>query len=178
IASLIFGEYSPSGRLPVTFYRTTEELPDFRDYSMENRTYRYMKNEALYPFGYGLSYTKFEYSNIVLDKDKISVGESIECRATVKNIGNWASDEVVQLYIKDVEASVRVPRWQLRGIRKIYLEPGEEKEVSFTITPKDMSLINEEGKRMLEPGLFEVYVGGSQPDKRSIELTGTEVLKA
>lgn len=178
IASLIFGEYSPSGRLPVTFYRTTEELPDFRDYSMENRTYRYMKNEALYPFGYGLSYTKFEYSNIVLDKDKISVGESIECRATVKNIGNWASDEVVQLYIKDVEASVRVPRWQLRGIRKIHLEPGEEKEVSFTITPKDMSLINEEGKRMLEPGLFEVYVGGSQPDKRSIELTGTEVLKA
>lgn len=178
IASLIFGEYSPSGRLPVTFYRTTEELPDFRDYSMENRTYRYMKNEALYPFGYGLSYTKFEYSNIVLDKDKISAGESIECRATVKNIGNWASDEVVQLYIKDVEASVRVPRWQLRGIRKIYLEPGEEKEVSFTITPKDMSLINEEGKRMLEPGLFEVYVGGSQPDKRSIELTGTEVLKA
>lgn len=178
IASLIFGEYSPSGRLPVTFYRTTEELPDFRDYSMENRTYRYMKNEALYPFGYGLSYTKFEYSNIVLDKDKISAGESIECRATVKNIGNWASDEVVQLYIKDVEASVRVPRWQLRGIRKIHLEPGEEKEVSFTITPKDMSLINEEGKRMLEPGLFEVYVGGSQPDKRSIELTGTEVLKA
>lgn len=178
IASLIFGEYSPSGRLPVTFYRTTEELPDFRDYSMENRTYRYMKNEALYPFGYGLSYTKFEYSNIVLDKDKISVGESIECRATVKNIGNWASDEVVQLYIKDVEASVRVPRWQLRGIRKIHLEPGEEKEVSFTITPKDMSLINEEGKRMLEPGMFEVYVGGSQPDKRSIELTGTEVLKA
>lgn len=178
IASLIFGEYSPSGRLPVTFYRTTEELPDFRDYSMENRTYRYMKNEALYPFGYGLSYTKFEYSNIVLDKDKISAGESIECRATVKNIGNWASDEVVQLYIKDVEASVRVPRWQLRGIRKIYLEPGEEKEVSFTITPKDMSLINEEGKRMLEPGMFEVYVGGSQPDKRSIELTGTEVLKA
>lgn len=178
IASLIFGEYSPSGRLPVTFYRTTEELPDFRDYSMENRTYRYMKNEALYPFGYGLSYTKFEYSNIVLDKDKISVGESIECRATVKNIGNWASDEVVQLYIKDVEASVRVPRWQLRGIRKIHLEPGEEKEVSFTITPKDMSLINEEGKRMLEPGMFEVYVGGSQPDKRSIELTGAEVLKA
>lgn len=178
IASLIFGEYSPSGRLPVTFYRTTEELPDFRDYSMENRTYRYMKNEALYPFGYGLSYTKFEYSNIVLDKDKISAGESIECRATVKNIGNWASDEVVQLYIKDVEASVRVPRWQLRGIRKIHLEPGEEKEVSFTITPKDMSLINEEGKRMLEPGMFEVYVGGSQPDKRSIELTGTEVLKA
>jgi len=177
VASLIFGDFSPSGRLPVTFYRTTEELPDFRDYSMENRTYRYMKNEALYPFGYGLSYTKFEYSNITLEKDKISAGESIECKATVKNIGNWASDEVVQLYIKDVEASVKVPRWQLRGIRKIHLNPGEEKEVTFTITPKDMSLINEEGKRMLEPGMFEVYVGGSQPDNRSIQLTGIEVLK-
>ena len=178
IASLIFGDFSPSGRLPVTFYRSTEELPDFSDYSMENRTYKYMKNEALYPFGYGLSYTRFEYSNIVLEKNKISAGESLECRATVKNIGDWASDEVVQLYIKDVEASVRVPRWQLSGIRKIHLRPGEEKEVSFILTPKDMSLINEEGKRMLEPGIFEVYIGGSQPDNRSIKLTGTEVLKA
>src|SRR5690606_13192250 len=89
IASLIFGEYSPSGRLPVTFYRTTEELPDFRDYSMENRTYKYMKNPALYPFGYGLSYTKFEYSNLTLSKDKVNVGEGIECSVKVKNTGSF-----------------------------------------------------------------------------------------
>jgi len=105
VASLIFGEYSPSGRLPVTFYSTTEELPDFCDYSMRNRTYRYMENEALYPFGYGLSYTKFSYSGIEFSKQRINAGEDIECRIVVRNIGHMDSEESVQLYLKDVEAS-------------------------------------------------------------------------
>ena len=116
IASLIFGEYSPSGRLPVTFYRTTEELPDFRDYSMENRTYKYMKNPALYPFGYGLSYTKFEYSNLTLSKDKVNVGEGIECSVKVKNTGSFKADEIVQLYVKEVD-NPEAPRWHLEGLR-------------------------------------------------------------
>ena len=177
VASLLFGDFSPSGRLPVTFYATTEELPDFRDYSMKNRTYRYMRNEALYPFGYGLSYTKFEYSGIKAEKS-IKAGEPVNCSATVRNIGKRASEETVQLYLKDAEASVEVPKWQLRGIRKISLEPGEKKEVSFTLTPRQMALIDDDGKAVLEPGKFEIYIGGSQPDARSAVLTGTKVLKA
>ncbi|HOJ80719.1 MAG TPA: glycoside hydrolase family 3 C-terminal domain-containing protein [Clostridiales bacterium] len=177
VASLLFGEYSPSARLPVTFYRTTEELPDFRDYSMKNRTYRYMENEALYPFGYGLSYTKFEYSPIKAEKTVINAGEDFTCSIRVKNIGSMASEETVQLYLKDVEASVEVPRWSLNGIRKVYLEPGCEKEVTFTLTPRQMALIDYEGKAILEPGTFEVFIGGSQPDARSISLIGTPVQK-
>jgi len=176
IASLIFGEYSPSGRLPVTFYRTTEELPDFRDYSMRNRTYRYMQQEALYPFGYGLSYTTFEYSGLVSDKTEVPAGDSISFRAKVKNTGSMESWETVQLYLKDVEASVEVPKWQLRGIRTVFLKPGEETEVEFTLTGRQMALIDNDGRCILEPGEFRVYVGGSQPDSRSEKLTGRKVL--
>ncbi len=177
VASVLFGGCSPSGRLPVTFYASSEELPDFSDYSMKNRTYRYMENEALYPFGYGLSYTKFEYSNIKVTK-QVKAGESVICSAAVKNIGNIAVQETVQLYLNDVEASVDVPKWQLAGIRKLFLEPGCEKDVSFRLTPRQMALIDNDGKAILEPGVFEVYIGGSQPDARSLKLTGTSVLKA
>jgi beta-glucosidase len=178
VASLLFGEYSPSGKLPVTFYRTTEELPDFRDYSLQNRTYRYMENEALYPFGYGLSYTKFAYSDLRLSREIINAGENLTCTLKVKNIGNFNSEEAVQLYLRDIEASVKVPRWQLRGFLKIQLNPGEEREVQFILTPRLMALINNEGKCILEPGLFEVYIGGSQPDARSQELTGVKVQRS
>ncbi len=178
IASILFGECSPSGRLPVTFYRSTDELPDFRDYSMANRTYRYMQQEALYPFGYGLSYTKFEYSDLRLDKSILNAGESLGVSVTVKNTGSYESDEVVELYLKDVEASVTVPKWQLSGFKRIHLKPGEETRVQFTITTRQMALIDNEGRCILEPGAFEVYIGGSQPDARSQKLTGTKVLRA
>lgn len=178
IASLIFGDYSPSGRLPVTFYRSTEELPDFRDYSMENRTYRYMKQEALYPFGYGLSYSKFEYSSLSLDQTNIDLGQDVNVSVVVKNVGNYEADEVVQLYLKDVEASVRVPNWELKGVKRISLKPGEEVKLDFTVTARQMALIDNDGRCVLEPGLFELFVGGSQPDSRSEKLTGQKVLKA
>ncbi len=178
VASLIFGDYSPSGRLPVTFYKATEDLPDFHDYSMENRTYKYMKSEALYPFGYGLGYTTFEYGDIKLSSASIKSGETLTCSIKVKNTGKYAAEETVQLYLKDVKASVRVPRWQLRGIRKIYLLPGEEKEVVLVLSPEDMMLIDENGDSILEPGTFEAYIGGSQPDGRSIFLTGQKVSMA
>jgi beta-glucosidase len=178
LASMIFGEYSPSGRLPITFYKTTKELPDFHDYSMENRTYRYMKNEALYPFGYGLSYSKFSYGNIRISSERINPGESIEVKAKIKNIGSFESDEIAELYLKDIEASVRVPRWQLTGIHRVHLKPQEETEICFTITPRQMALIDEDGNCILEPGKFEVFVGGSQPDSRSLYLTGTPVASA
>lgn len=177
IASLLFGDYSPSARLPVTFYRTSEELPDFTDYSMKNRTYRYMQTTPLYPFGYGLSYTKFSYSPVEGAPAEVAAGESAEFAVRVKNIGNFDSEEAVQLYVKDVEASVDVPRWQLKGFRKVFLKQGEETVVRFTVTARDMALIDEEGRCVLEPGQFEVYIGGSQPDERSLELTGTPVVR-
>ncbi|PYG84836.1 beta-glucosidase [Ruminiclostridium sufflavum DSM 19573] len=178
VASVLFGESSPCGKLPVTFYKTTEELPDFHDYSMKNRTYRYMEKEALYPFGYGLSYSRFEYNALSVSSDKIKQGDNISCTVKVKNIGNREAKEAVQLYLKDVEASVAAPKWQLKGIRKVRLLPGEQEEVSFTLTSEDMMLVNEEGASVLEPGNFEIYAGGSQPDSRSIYLTGSNVLKA
>jgi beta-glucosidase len=175
IASLLFGDYSPSARLPVTFYKSTEELPDFCDYSMKNRTYRYMENEALYPFGYGLSYTRFEYSCLNITNTSVQAGESVSCCITVKNVGTRESDEIVQLYLKDLEASVIVPAWQLRGIQRIHLKPQEEIIVHFELTPHHMALINNEGKCILEPGTFRLFIGGSQPDERSQKLTDTYV---
>ncbi|MBU2703555.1 beta-glucosidase [Sporomusaceae bacterium BoRhaA] len=176
VASLLFGEFSPSGRLPVTFYRTTEELPDFHDYAMKNRTYRYMVNDALYPFGFGLSYTTFTYGDLKVPSQH-AMGENIECSITVKNTGRVGAAEIVQLYITDMEASVVVPRWQLRKIKKIFLVPGEEKTLSFVLSPRDFSLIDNAGKRLVEPGVFEIYVGGCQPDNRSQMLTRCEVRK-
>jgi len=175
IASMLFGDYSPSGRLPVTFYKTSEELPDFRDYSMENRTYRYMKQEALYPFGYGLSYTKFKYSVPVLSDTNIRAGLDIDVYTYVTNTGSTKSEEVVQLYLQDEEASTCVPKWQLAGIKKICLETGESAKVQFHVTARQMCIIDDEGCCILEPGEFRVYIGGSQPDSRSMKLLTTQV---
>jgi len=178
VASVLFGETNPSGKLPVTFYRTVEELPDFTDYSMQNRTYRYMKNEALYPFGFGLSYTRFEYSDLKLSKSKIGVGEGFTVSVKVTNTGNMAGDEVAQVYIKDVEASCAVPNWQLSGMKRIKLESGESAEITFEIFPEQLAVVNDDGQSVIEPGDFEIYVGGSQPDTRSIKLMGKAPLKA
>ena len=177
IASLIFGDYSPSGKLPVTFYKTTEELPDFNDYSMKNRTYRYMENQALYPFGYGLSYTLFEYTRLIISKSELKSGETAEFKVTVKNIGQRESEETVQLYLKDMDASVTVPKYELKGIKKISLMPGQEKQVGFELTPRQMAIIDDKGNCIFEPGVFEVFLGGSQPDDRSIKLTGSNLQK-
>lgn len=178
IASVLFGETNPSGRLPVTFYRTTEELPEFTDYAMSNRTYRYMKQEALYPFGFGLSYSRFEYTDLKLSKTEIASGEGLTVTVTVTNTGNRAGDEIAQLYVKDVEASVAVPVWQLSGIKRLNLAPGESAQVSFEILPEQLTVVNEDGNRVYEPGMFEAFIGGSQPDTRSVKLTGKAPLKA
>lgn len=176
LASIIFGETNPSGRLPVTFYMTTEELPDFRDYSMKGRTYKYMKNEALYPFGYGLGYSGFSYSDLSLSAKTIKAGEDIEITVKVKNTGKYDGYETAQLYLKDVEASFEVPRWQLSGIRCVWLKAGEVKTLSFSLKARQMAMVDESGKSVIEPGTFRVYVGGSQPDDRSVKLTGRPVL--
>lgn len=178
IAEVLFGKHSPAGRLPVTFPKRIEDVPAFTDYSMKGRTYRYLETEPLYPFGYGLSYSKFEYSGLNLSANSIVAGQSIEISATVKNVGVRRADEVVELYLKDLEASCNIPHHELRGFERITLEPGASKRVSFTLAARDLSLIDEAGKRVLEPGRFRLYVGGSQPDARSVTLTGQAPLQA
>ncbi|MBS1793185.1 MAG: glycoside hydrolase family 3 C-terminal domain-containing protein [Acidobacteria bacterium] len=162
IADVIFGDYNPAGRLPVTFYKSVDDLPPFDDYRMDGRTYRYFKGAPLYPFGYGLSYSKFEYSNLKL-KNRIKPGESLIVTATVKNTGKTAGDEVVQLYLSDSAASVPVPLRNLAGVERINLKPNESRVVAFTLTPRQMSVILDNGKRVIEPGDFTVGVGGGQP---------------
>ncbi len=137
---------------------------------MTGLTYRYLEHEHLYPFGYGLSYARFEYSNLRLSQAELRTDEALAVTAVVRNVGEYASDEVVQLYVTDLEARCRVPHCDLRGFRRIHLKPGEERSVSFSLAPRDLSLINEAGERVLEPGRFRVTVGGSQPDARSATL--------
>ena len=172
IAEQLFGEVSPCGKLPVTFYSSTEGLPEFTDYHMDNRTYRYTDSDILYPFGYGLSYSSISYSNASIDKEASSMEEEVTVTVDVENTGSYAVHEAVQVYIKDVEASVPVPNWQLRGVQSISLQPGESRKVTFTLQARDFALITEDGKCVVEPGEFIVSIGGQQPDPRSIELTG------
>ena len=159
IADVLFGDYNPSGRLPVTFYKSVDQLPPFTDYSMQGRTYRYFKGEPLYPFGFGLSYTSFAYSNPRFDAKSVKAGEPVKVTVDVKNVGDRAGDEVVQLYLTDVAASAPVPIRTLIGFDRISLRPGEKRTVTFTITPQQMSLIDDGGKRLIEPGDFEISIG-------------------
>lgn len=181
LADVLFGDYNPAGRLPVTFYRSTDDLPPFTDYRMEGRTYRYFRGEPLFPFGHGLSYTTFAYSNLRLSKEKITLdGTAMEApvltvSVDVQNTGDRAGDEVVQLYLTDLVASVPVPIRQLAGFKRISLSPGEKQTVSFTITARQLSLIDSSGNRVIEPGEFEISVGGRQP--RPGERPSTEILK-
>jgi beta-glucosidase len=172
LADVLFGEYNPAGRLPITFPYRVEDVPEFADYRMKGRTYRYLERTPLYPFGYGLSYTRFRYSNVQVDKPRLQSGESVRVSAEVSNTGSLAGDEVVELYVKDLEASCVVPQHELRGFQRLHLKPGQKARVEFTLSPRDLSLIDERGQRVLEPGGFRVFIGGSQPDARSVQLTG------
>ena len=175
VAEVLFGETAPNGKLPVTFYSSTDELPDFNDYSMNNRTYRYYKGTPLYPFGYGLSYTDIEYKNARMNKTEGNIGDCFTVEVEVKNNGKYKVYEAVQLYVKDIEASTRVPNWQLRGIENVCFEAGETKKVSMSISARDFALITENGECVVEPGTFLIAVGGQQPDERSSNLTGKKV---
>jgi len=157
LADVLFGDYNPAGRLPVTFYKSVDQLPPFRDYGMEGKTYRYFKGDPLYPFGHGLSYTKFEYGKLQVKKS-VKAGERVEVSAEVRNTGAVAGDEVVQLYVTDKDASAPVPLRSLRGIQRISLRPGERRRVAFTLTPRDLTLIDDSGKRLIEPGEFAVTI--------------------
>jgi len=170
LADILFGNFNPVGRLPVTFVKSGDDLPPFHNYEMEGRTYRFMTKEPLYPFGFGLSYTKFEYGPLKLAAEKIEAGDELEITVEVKNVGERDGDEIAQLYLTDLEASTRVAIRELRGIECPYLTSGESTELTFTLDARDMSLIDDEGRRVLEPGKFSVSIGGSQPDARSAAL--------
>jgi beta-glucosidase len=164
VAEALFGLTNPGGRLPVTFYQSVSDLPDFKDYSMENRTYRYFTGQPLYAFGFGLSYTTFAYSNLKITPEKAQSGDPVTVQVDVENSGEMAGDEVVELYLKDVEASLSVPLLQLQGFTRIHLEPGEKQTVEFTLTERQMSYADDNGEWVLEPGDFKVWVGGQQPN--------------
>lgn len=155
-ADLIFGKYSPSGRLPVTFYRSTDDLPPFEDYSMKGRTYKYFRGEPVYPFGFGLTYTTFEYSGLFASQSE----DEVSAVVTLKNTGDYTATEVVQLYVRDIEASVRVPIKSLIAFERVKLAPGEETELVFELSREDFSLVNDNGDRVFEPGEFELLCGG------------------
>ncbi|MBN2201688.1 glycoside hydrolase family 3 C-terminal domain-containing protein [bacterium] len=164
LADVLFGDTNPAGRLPVTFYRSNEQLPPFEEYRMAGRTYRYFSGEPLYPFGFGLSYTTFEYTGLEVPKTTVPAGQNAGISVSVRNTGKVAGDEVVQLYLKDIEASTPRPARSLKGFHRVHLNPGESKTVSFTITPEDLSMIDASGAWTVEPGVFEAAVGPSSAD--------------
>lgn len=172
IAEALLGRYNPGGRLPVTFYKGVEQLPPFTEYAMEaGFTYRYFRGEPLYPFGYGLSYTTFEYSDLRMP-ERVPAGKEIALRVTVRNTGQMAGDEVVQVYVRDEEASYPTPIRQLAAFARLHLAPGESRELSLTIAPRQLAVYDDEGRAWVEPGLFTITVGGGQP------LGATPVLSA
>ncbi len=173
LAEILFGDFNPSGRLPVTFVRSDEDLPPFEDYSMKGRTYRYLEKPPLYPFGFGLSYTAFEYSNFELDEGVDGINASV----LIKNIGAYSGGEVVQFYLKRHDATVQVPNFQLCGFKRIELVPGESTQVSIQIPFSMLEVIGQDGISRREPGKFSFYTGGQQPDSRSEELTGKKAVK-
>lgn len=171
VADLLFGNVSPSGKLPVTFYKGVEELPEFTDYSMKNRTYRYMEQEPLYPFGYGLSYGDVRVKKAEL-KGQVTKESDIRVSVSLENQGQADTDEVVQIYIKDMESPLAVPNYSLCGFQRIFLKAGEKKDVEMTVSNQAMSVVDEEGERHIDSKSFKLFVGTSQPDVRSEALTG------
>ncbi|MDE6750010.1 MAG: glycoside hydrolase family 3 C-terminal domain-containing protein [Lachnospiraceae bacterium] len=172
IAKVLFGDKNPEGRMPVTFYRSTEELPEFTDYSMKGRTYRYMENEALYPFGYGLSYTEFEYKDVSVSSDIIGE-DGIILKAVVTNTGSREGTETVQAYVKADREDT--PNAQLKGICKVTLKPGESREVSIKLPISAFALYDEQAVNRVAEGKYHIFIGGTQPDARSEKLTGKKV---
>ncbi|MFI5162854.1 MAG: glycoside hydrolase family 3 N-terminal domain-containing protein [Sphingobacteriales bacterium] len=169
ISDIVFGKVSPSGRIPVTFPRSFDQLPPYENYSMKGRTYRYMTAEPLYPFGFGLSYTTFSYSDSKVSAQKIKKNVPVKAEAIVTNTGKTESDEVVQLYITAPQTGDN-PLYSLKGFKRIHLKPGESQKVEFEITPELLQTINDSGSAVELAGNYTIRIGGSVPTKRSEDL--------
>jgi beta-glucosidase len=162
IAETLSGKNNPAGRLPVTFYKDVHQLPHFEDYSMRGRTYRYFEGEPLWPFGFGLSYTTFTYSNLLLPDAPVNAGDPLRASVTVANTGKVAGDEVVELYLQFPEAS-GAPRRALRGFQRVHLEPGASQKVDFQLNPRDLSMVTDLGDIIVAQGKYTVSIGSGQP---------------
>ncbi|WP_042812572.1 fibronectin type III-like domain-contianing protein, partial [Xanthomonas citri] len=169
VADTLFGDANPGGRLPVTFYKESETLPAFDDYAMRGRTYRYFGGTPLYPFGHGLSYTQFAYSGLRLDRTTIATDGSLAATVTVKNTGQRAGDEVVQLYLHPLAPQRERAGKELHGFQRIALQPGEQRELGFTINAKDALRLYDEQRKAygVDPGAYEVQIGASSADIRA-----------
>lgn len=170
IADVLFGDAVPSGRLPLTFPKSTDDLPPYDDYSMKGRTYRYMTKEPLYPFGFGLSTTAFSYGDLELSKSAIAADGQLTAKVQVKNEGEWAGEEVVQLYVSALDASVDAPLASLEVFERVFVGPGESETVTFTVTPEMLAIVNDAGEAVVEPGRFRLTVGGASPGARAVAL--------
>lgn len=177
IVDVLFGEYNPAGRMPLTTYKSDDDLPPFESYSMENRTYRYFKGEVRYPFGYGLSYTTFAYDKVDC-VSKVQTGNRIQVSTMVRNTGNRDGDEVVQLYVVHPQNAItRIPLCALKGFQRVHLKVGEARRVTFTLSPDDMALTDMKGNLIENAGEVELFVGGGQPkyaigSTAKLEITG------
>lgn len=166
VARLIAGDFSPAGRLPVTFYRSVEDLPPFTDYAMDNRTYRYFDGEALYPFGYGLSYSSFSYSPARLSRTQVRADQAVTVSVEVTNTGAMDADEVVQLYISRPDVA-GAPVRALAGFERVHLARGETRTVAFTLQDRALSTVDADGVRRIAPGEARLWIGGGQPGMRA-----------
>jgi len=165
VANALAGDFSPSGKLPLTFYKSVDQIPAFDDYNMKGRTYRYFTREPLYPFGYGLSYTNFDYSNLSFDMSAVEAKDDVVASVDVKNSGSMASDEVVEIYLTHPSAK-GAPLRALAGFKRVHLEPGETQKVQITIPNRNLSFVDEAGIRRIAAGSVQVWVGGGQPVSR------------
>lgn len=173
VANVLFGEVSPSAKLPVTFYETLEELPDFEDYSMKGRTYRYMEHKAQYPFGFGLTYGNVKVTDASIPDDTVDAKDGMTIVAELENTGAMATDEVVQVYVKCTDSVHAAPHPVLCGFARVHLDAGEKQGVTIPVTGQAFTVVDDEGVRKVDGKEFVFYVGCSQPDERSVELTGT-----
>jgi beta-glucosidase len=172
VAETLSGRNNPAGRLPVTFYTGVEQLPPFEDYAMQNRTYRYFHGKPLYPFGYGLSYTTFSYSNLTLSKRAIAAGDPLIADVTVKNTGKREGDEVAELYLT-FPSVPGAPLRALRSFKRVHLKAGESQKVSFDLKDRDLSMVSEAGEPVVAEGAYTVSIGGGQPNTGSPAASGT-----
>ncbi len=172
VARTLSGANNPAGRLPVTFYRDVHQLPPFEDYSMAHRTYRYFKGQPLWQFGFGLSYTSFDYRDLALNAAQIAAGDSLDLRATVRNTGKRAGDEVVQLYLQ-FPPQPGAPQVALRGFQRVHLEPNQSRAVDFHLTPRELSSVTEIGDIIVAEGRYTVSIAGGQPGSSTASVSGT-----
>ncbi|HEX6892918.1 MAG TPA: glycoside hydrolase family 3 C-terminal domain-containing protein [Chryseolinea sp.] len=172
IADVLFGDYNPGGRLPVTFYKSTNDLPSFKEYNLVGQTYRYFKGEPLYPFGYGLSYTTFEYSDLKINESQ-KAGDSVKLSFTLKNTGQLKGDEVVQVYVSSGTGPIR----SLAEFRRVTLVPQETKQMSIAISPNAFSSVDKNGRRAIQAGQYQIAVGGGQPSKEAQTLNAAITLR-